>query len=109
MLQCRPLYEPLTSKRDRFFPGHEHLEKFCSVEGCDKSVLGGYLTCDDRDHLVLFKSYQKRNAANFQLKSCLERTTVSNLPDEAIAEDLQTAGVAPDEGLVDVRAIAGKN
>ena len=90
--------EPLVNKRDRFCPGHEHMEKICSVEGCNRPVLEGYLTCDDSDHLAIFKTYQKRNGANFQLKSRLERTTVSKPPDEDIA-DHHATGVAPDEGI----------
>ena len=90
--------EPLVNKRDRFCPGHEHMEKICSVEGCNRPVLEGYLTCDDSDHLAIFKTYQKRNGANFQLKSRLERTTVSKPPDEDIA-DHHATGVTPDKGI----------
>jgi hypothetical protein len=72
------------------------------MEGCNKSVLEGYRMCDDVDHLVLFESYQKQSGANSQLKSHLERTMVSNPPDEAIAEDLKATGVVPDEGIVEV-------
>ena len=62
------------------------MENICSVEGCNRPVLQGYLTCDDSDHLAMLKTYQKRNGANFQLKSCLKRTTVSKPPNEDIVD-----------------------
>ena len=57
--------EHLMNKHDRSCPGHEHMKMVCSVEGCDRPVLEGYLTCNDSDNLVMFKTYQKRNGANF--------------------------------------------
>jgi hypothetical protein len=91
--------EPLEHKRKRFCPGHEYLEGFCAVEGCNDPVVPDLLTCDDPKHREMFDTYQNRNGANFQLKKRLERTNVSNPPDEDILDEIQGNSDVPDEGI----------
>ncbi|KJA13704.1 hypothetical protein HYPSUDRAFT_72911 [Hypholoma sublateritium FD-334 SS-4] len=91
--------QPLLHKRKRFCPGHEYLEGLCAVEGCLDPIIEDSMTCNNLKHREMYKTYQKRNGANFQLKKRLERTEVSNPPDEDTLNQLQESHDAPNEGI----------
>jgi hypothetical protein len=92
--------EPLANvKRDRFCPGHQHLLKICAVERCEQEASAGYLTCNEPTHRQLEITRKRRNAANFQLRPQLQRTTVATPPDEDITKSLHDDGEALDEGI----------
>ncbi|KAF8160312.1 hypothetical protein BJ912DRAFT_1026540 [Pholiota molesta] len=76
--------EELEHKRKYFCPGHEYLQDVCSVEGCINPILADSMTCSDSDHCELWRKYQSRNGANFQLKSRLERKNLHEAPDEGV-------------------------
>lgn len=95
--------EPLANvKRDRFCPGHQHLLNICAVERCGQGVSTGYLTCSEPTHRKLEETRKRRNAANFQLRPQLQRTTVATPPDEDVTTSLQDSGEALDEGFEEV-------
>jgi hypothetical protein len=86
-------------KRDRFCPGHEYRLTVCAVENCEHEISPGYLTCADPMHRKLEEKRQLRNSANFQMRPQLQRTTVSNPPDEDLVQSLQADGEPLDEGI----------
>ncbi|KAF8964966.1 hypothetical protein BDZ97DRAFT_1659637 [Flammula alnicola] len=107
--------EPLANiKRDRFCPGHQHRLKVCAVERCEQEVSAGYLTCNEPTHRQLEITRKRRNAANFQLRPQLQRTTVATPPDEdtAIPVDPSSEGATcaqkPDSGIHRVTARFGR-
>jgi len=92
--------EPLANvKRDKFCLGHQHLLKICAVERCEQEVSTGYLTCSEPTHRKLEETRKRHNAANFQLRPQLQRTTVATPPDEDVTKSLQDNGEALDEGF----------
>lgn len=92
--------EPLLNvKRDRFCKGHQYRHTVCAVDECENNIAAGYLTCDDPTHRQLEEKRQLRNAANFQMRAQLQRTSVSNPPDEDLTESLQADGEPLDEGI----------
>lgn len=91
--------EELEHKRKRFCPGHEYLQDTCSIEGCSRPIQPGAMACDIPEHYSIWRKYQSRNGANFQLKGRLERKHVSNPPDEDVMNQIQEHHDAPDEGI----------
>jgi len=95
--------EPLENvKRDRFCPGHQYRLDVCAIEDCEVEVLTGHLTCGNPTHRKLEEKRRLRNAANFQMRPQLQRTTVSNPPDEEATQSLQADGEPLDEGIEEV-------
>ena len=92
--------EPLENvKKDRFCPGHKYRLEICAVEGCEERAASDFLTCTIPSHRELEGKRRARNGANFQLKSQIQRPTVSNPPDEEDMQSVQEDGRAFDDGV----------
>jgi len=75
-----------------------YLEGYCSVEGCNKTVVENSLTCQEPEHLAMFAKYQKRKGANFQRKAHGLKQS-SKPPD---TEDFDECHGGDEHGIVDM-------
>lgn len=71
----------------------------CAVEGCEERAASGFLTCTLPSHRELEDKRRARNSANFQMKTQIQRSTVSNPPDEEVLQSVQEGEGALDEGV----------
>ncbi|KAF8869217.1 hypothetical protein CPB84DRAFT_1694640, partial [Gymnopilus junonius] len=86
-------------KRDQFCPGHKYRLEICAVEGCEEKVVPDFLTCALASHRELEEKRKLHNSTNFQLQSQVQRSTVSNPPDEEVMQSLREDGEALDDGI----------
>ncbi|KAJ7135526.1 hypothetical protein C8R46DRAFT_1181090 [Mycena filopes] len=69
--------EALPTQRHHFCLTHEHLLQQCCIRGCSQSARPGFRTCTTETHVAFQADAEERNAAMFQLRSRLSRSSTS--------------------------------
>jgi CxC6 like cysteine cluster associated with KDZ transposases len=89
----------MNCKQDHFCEGHISQKYLCRADGCSEPLDEGFLTCSLPEHRERELLQRRRNGAQFQLASRLERGKVSAPPDTETLDQLMENGEAPDEGI----------
>jgi hypothetical protein len=107
--------EALTSKRDRYCPGHMWLETCCSVDSCEAPIVEGTLACIDPEHQSLYSMWIKGKGANFQRKPAAKSYAAkpsdadsSELVDETDEGIVEADSVCPQKPETGIRKLRGR-
>ncbi|KAJ7605847.1 hypothetical protein DFH06DRAFT_1348440 [Mycena polygramma] len=83
----------LDNNRHRFCAVHRAHADICSIVGCDRPIVPGTKSCDDRNHTEMERLHNERSKAAFTLKDRLQKhrlahpTASEDPPDLVVAED----------------------
>ncbi|KAJ7354118.1 hypothetical protein DFH08DRAFT_691424 [Mycena albidolilacea] len=73
----------LDNNRHRFCPLHAHLDRICSIVGCDATVVPGKKSCAAQAHIEMERLHYERGRAAFTLRDRLQKHRLAHPHDGA--------------------------
>ncbi|KAJ7759415.1 hypothetical protein DFH07DRAFT_1023762 [Mycena maculata] len=68
----------LDNNRHRFCAAHRGLNSICSIVGCERVVVPGTKSCEDRKHADMERLHYERGKASFTLRDRLQRHRINH-------------------------------
>ena len=87
---------PLATARDRYCSEHRFYGNICVIQGCEQTIIGNKLTCENPEHQAVENLRDLRGRSRFQLQERLRRARIAH-PIDGIAEERMLEEIAEEE------------